>query len=117
MARATKDCWKNIPMPERRQRLEVQYTLTEEEFERVAHGHVPASMEDRWFIYFEDSWLNFHRSWTGHCIFQVKIDRRGELYEVVEAWVNYDQSEYRGRGARGDTELLLKVIRMYFKVM
>jgi len=32
-------------------------------------GLVPEEIEDKWFIYWEDDTLFFHRSWTGNCIY------------------------------------------------
>ena len=45
-------------------------------------------MDDKWFVFLENNWLYFHRSWTGACIYQVRFMPNGEKYNVTEAWVN-----------------------------
>ena len=51
-------------------------------------------MEDKWFIYEEGGWLNFHRSWTGICIFRVRLQPTPTGVEVAEVWVNRDKDQY-----------------------
>tara|TARA_B100000795_G_scaffold200674_1_gene154456 strand:+ start:324 stop:503 length:180 start_codon:yes stop_codon:yes gene_type:complete len=34
---------------------------------------IDKSDNDRWFIYYEDSWVYFVRSWTGYHIFGFKL--------------------------------------------
>ena len=36
--------------------------------DQIRAGHIPEMMEDKWFIYWQDDRLFFHRSWTGYCI-------------------------------------------------
>jgi hypothetical protein len=50
--------------------------------------------------------LNFHRSWTGQCIYQMKFERKGNEGFVTEAWVNRNQEEYRNFDDNYDIELL-----------
>ena len=63
-------------------------------------------MDDKWFIFMEDMQLNFHRSWTGHCIYQIRFEKRDAEYVIVEAWVNRDQEEYRSDDDNYDIALL-----------
>jgi hypothetical protein len=51
-------------------------------------------MEDKWAITFEDSWLYFHRSWTGACIYGLRFERSADGVSVVESWVNRDKAQY-----------------------
>ena len=37
----------------------------------------------------------FIRSWTGICIYQVKITDNGDNYEITEAWVNRNFKQYK----------------------
>ena len=67
---------------------------------------LPQQMEDKWFIYFEDDWLYFHRSWTGTCIYAVRLSAAGAGKKVVEAWVNRDPGQYKKADDRYDTEIL-----------
>lgn len=108
---ATRDSWKTEPMPIRRYQIAFHRTLSEEEFAKIKAGHIPEEMEDRWFVFFEDDWLYFHRSWTGHCIFQVKLKTTGRGCLVEEAWANQDESQYRTSGQEGDIKILTDVFQ------
>ena len=60
-------------------------TFDASQFALIKLGHIPQEMEDHWFIYFEEPYLNFHRSWTGAACYRVTFatDERG--VRVVEA--------------------------------
>ncbi len=92
---ATRESWKGIPLPEERERLDISHAFTGEEYERVRMGFIPAEMEDKWFIYLEDGWLSCHRSWTGYCIFRIRLEATNGGYAIAEAWVNRDSAQYR----------------------
>jgi len=63
-------------------------------------------MEDKWFIYLEQDWLYFHRSWTGFCTYAVRLSATGEGTRVVEAWVTRDPAQYRTADDQRDAEIL-----------
>lgn len=86
-----KEDWKNCEMPARAERFVLERTLTENELLQVQQGLLPQEMEDKWFIYCEEGTLYIHRSWTGHCIYQVTLSQSGAL----EVTVNRDPAQYR----------------------
>lgn len=92
---ASRYSWEILPMPKWKSRLSLKRLFTQDEFENLAKGVIPESMDDKWFIFFENDWLNFHRSWTGFCIYQVKIINNGNRYEITEAWVNRNLRQYK----------------------
>ncbi len=116
--RATRDTWKIRPLPERRTQLAFKRAFSREEYQRVALGFVPREMEDKWFIYLngldgpddldgpDGEWLYLHRSWTGICIYSLRLLPIGEGHRVSEAWVNRDPEEYRMVDDQYDAELL-----------
>jgi hypothetical protein len=63
-------------------------------------------MEDKWFIFMERDWLYFHRSWTGTCIYQIRLAREGERYVVTEALTNRKEEQYRETNNEHDSALL-----------
>ena len=93
-------------MPPERKLIEVDLALTAEEYQVAQLGHVPEDMDDKWFIYFENGWLNFHRSWTGNCIYRLRFEPSGERYLVVEAWVNRSPAEYRVANDEDDRQVV-----------
>ena len=91
--KATRSDWKIQPMSELRTQLRVEEIFTKEEYKYLSWGFIPVSMDDKWFIYLEDYWLYFHRSWTGFCIFKVRLEKFEDGYSIAEAWVNDDPEQ------------------------
>ena len=93
-------------MPDARAPLAFARRFTPEEGRRIALGIVPRNMEDKWFIYFEDGWLHFHRSWTGVCIYTVRLADADGASEIAEAWVNRAPDQYTRTDDDYDAQLL-----------
>jgi len=77
-------------------------------------GHVPEGMDDRWFILMENDWLYFHRSWTGHCIFGLKVDASSEGARISNGWVSRKTEEYSSTDIERDIELAQNLVFEYF---
>jgi len=92
---ATRDSWKILPLPTARADLALTESFTPEEFERMKRGLIPQQMEDKWFIYFEEPWLYFHRSWTGVCIYAIRFESSATGASAVESWVSRDSTQNR----------------------
>jgi len=94
---ATRDSWNALPMPERREKLDIEFAISQRQYQSKRYGYIPEAMEDKWFYFMEDDWLYIHRSWTGYCIYQVKIvGDANSGYRVAEVWVNRDEAQYKG---------------------
>lgn len=104
--RATADSWKTKPMPAASKELPVDGSFSREEYVRLSQGFIPQSQEDRWFIYLEDDWLYFHRSWTGTCVFQLQIVPADDHYQAVKAIANRDPEQYRNEDDAYDVQLM-----------
>lgn len=75
-----------IPLP-----FERHFTATE--YELLVAGSISESMDDHWDIYLEGDTLYFHRSWTGICIFKVRLGKAADEYAIAEAAIgNYPWS-------------------------
>lgn len=68
-------------MPETRQPLLWRREFSPEELARVARGLIPKEMEDKWLIFLEEDVLWFHRSWTGLCCYEIRLEG-GEAREA-----------------------------------
>lgn len=66
--------FKRWPPPKAREQLDISAVFSDAEADRIKQGFAPRDMDDRWFVYYEDGWLNFHRSWTGAHIYALKLD-------------------------------------------
>ncbi|MBI4760169.1 MAG: hypothetical protein ACOYYF_13050 [Chloroflexota bacterium] len=100
---ADRNSLKTLPLPRQRAKLNFVRTFTEQEFDCLAHGLIPKSMDDKWFIFMENDVLSFHRSWTGVCIYQVHFDKR---HAITAVWVNRDVQQYKETDNEYDQRLL-----------
>ena len=78
---ATKDSWKNLPIDNPKQ-LQIYLEFNESQFSKIKNGLIPEEMEDKWFIYYEEGFLYFHRSWTGFGMYKTKITKEPTGYII-----------------------------------
>jgi hypothetical protein len=90
---ATRETWKNIPI-KNPQRIFIELVFSEEQYMKIKNGLIPQEMEDKWFIFFENNWLYFHRSWTGFGIYKAEIKRNNEKYCINEFYVEHNKEKY-----------------------
>lgn len=103
---ATRESWKHLPLPETRSPIPFGRSFDAGEHARVVRGVVPGDMDDKWFIFYEAPWLYLHRSWTGICIYAVRLRVEGEGSTVEEAWANRNPKEYRLSDDQHDARVL-----------
>lgn len=106
MRPAKQSDWQTEPMPASSKALPFSAAYTPEEFRKISLGQVPEVMEDKWFIYYEEPWLYLHRSWTGYCIYRVRFRGCQAGFEVAEAFVNREQSQYTETDDASDVRML-----------
>lgn len=51
-------------------------------------------MDDKWIVYFQDSWLYFHRFLTGNCIYKIHVMCQELNCEIDKVLVNGDSDQY-----------------------
>lgn len=108
---ATRQSWSKLqPLPENRARLFVEREFSNQEYDQLCSGFIPERMEDKWFIFAEEDLLYFHRSWTGFCIFQLRLERKDAAYRVGEVFANRDAKQYIAAGDAFDEKLLTFLI-------
>jgi len=76
------------------------------EMQRVRRGLVPEQMEDKWFIYWKDDAVYFHRSWTGFCIYIVRFVEDGTAWNMFEVLVNRDAEQHAEVNEESDAEMV-----------
>jgi hypothetical protein len=103
---ATPSSWKTLAAPQNKEPLALEATFTDAEAEQITRGLVPEQMEDKWFIYYSDGWLHFHRSWTGALIYWLRLDGSPAGVRVTESWVNRNQAQYGGTDTSYDRQLV-----------
>jgi len=51
-------------------------------------------MEDKWFVFVENSTIHLHRSATGYCLYQVELEETGSTVTANRARVTNKKSIY-----------------------
>jgi ADP-ribosylglycohydrolase len=80
-------------MPDQRSTIELDQRYPPEELARIKLGLIPDQMEDKWFVYWQDETLFFHRSWTGICVYAVRFRCDDDGAAMVAADINRDPEE------------------------
>ncbi len=110
--RATPCNYPHKPMPDRRAELHLHRVLTERQYRALIQGLIPRSQQDKWFAFEDDGWFAMHRSWTGHCIYRVRLEEEGDGWRVAEAWVNRDPDQYASDDDPIDAGMLGRLLDM-----
>ena len=97
-------------MPEKRTTIPLNRRFSSEEIKRIRKGLIPQQQEDKWFIYWDNDRLFFHRSWTGFCVYIVQFESTGDIWRMVGAEVNRDPTQYSETSDEIDTELVSYLI-------
>lgn len=108
---ATRTSWETLPEPEARAWFNLPMIFTRQEADKLRLGHIPKAMEDRWFIFHEAGWLIFCRSWTGSCIFGVRLEPTPDAgAQIAECWASRDEEYYSETCIDADRELLHQLL-------
>ncbi|WDA42012.1 hypothetical protein [Erythrobacter sp. BLCC-B19] len=110
MTIATRATWKHLPMPAKRQALYLALSFDTDEVECIRRGFIPRDMDDKWSIFVEDDWLYFHRSWTGFCIFAVRLEPAANGVVIREGWASRDPEQYHGSSAAEEQRQIAALI-------
>lgn len=102
--------WKTEPLPSQRATILLDQTFSQKETNRIRRGLVPEEMADKWFIYWQDDALFFHRSWTGFCIYIVRFAKDGDGRKMVDACVNRDPEQYAETSDEQDAKMISYLI-------
>ncbi len=95
-----------FPMPPQHSILSLDRLFSQTEIDLIKLGFAPREMQDKWFIYFENDVLHFHRSWTGYCIYQVALTGLC----ITQAIVNRDPQQYKETRNERDLQNIVELI-------
>lgn len=94
MSKANSSSWKNTPFIEGIS-LDYHPAFSTDQFNKLILGLVPQQMEDKWFIFYEEPFLYFHRSWTGDPVYKVCLKNKQNSVQVTEALWEKKYSEQK----------------------
>lgn len=110
MENAKQSDWKSEPLPKKTTTVRLDRSFSSSEMERIRRGVVPEQMEDKWFVYWQEGALHFHRSWTGFCIYVVRFENTEDGCAMKSADLNRDDEQYGETSADMDIEMISKLI-------
>ena len=100
---ATKTKWQNHPI-DNPKKIDFSIHFDDKQFEKLKRGLIPQQMEDKWFIFFENDWLYFHRSWTGLGLYKAQLIKEQDGYSIKEFWTERNQEKYKNEDDNTDIE-------------
>src|SRR3990172_9038411 len=106
MKAATPSDWRTEALPSKRTTICLDRSFSSHDMKRIRKGLVPEQMEDKWFIYWKDGSLFFHRSCTGFCVYIARFASAGDSYRMIEADVNRDPEQYSELSDERDARMI-----------
>jgi hypothetical protein len=94
--------WHIEPMPESTEEastLKLSIPISDKAMAIIQKGHIPEVQEDHWFMYCDDEYIRYYRSWTGMCAFEAHYHKETEHYIIDELTINHALAEF---GVNGD---------------
>jgi len=92
----SKNDWNKLfNLPLQHSEIKITRKFNQNRMSGIKKGFKPQSMDDRWFIYYENDILYIHRSWSGYCIYEIHFIKKGNSYETVKFLVNRDIEQYK----------------------
>ena len=103
--------WKTEPMPPTDiSRIEVNISVTEKDMLIIRKGHIPEAMEDHWFMYCDDEYIRYFRSWSGMCAFEAHFHKKENQYIIDEICINQALVEFGVNGDKSGVALFLHLL-------
>jgi hypothetical protein len=106
MKTATPQDFKIESLPHRHVTINVNLSYSNIQKKKIIKGFIPKAMEDKWFIFFDRGILNFHRSWTGFCVYRVYCREEDNKFFLTHADVNRDPEQYKETNDDFDQQMI-----------
>jgi len=87
MVKATAASWKREPFSEG-VALAYRAEFSAAEFVRLRQGLIPRQMEDKWFVYYDEPFLYWHRSWSGKPVYRIEFALKDGTARVIDAQIS-----------------------------
>lgn len=105
---ATSADWNIESMPESKEEIstiKLAIPIPEEAMAILRKGHIPEAQEDHWFMYCDEEYIRYYRSWTGMCAFVAHYHKEGDGYFIDELTINHALAEFGVNGDEAGGEL------------
>lgn len=102
MRTATADSWDILPMPEEHTIIRTDIKIPSDAMDIIRKGHIPDAMEDHWFMYCDEEYIRYYRSWTGICIYEARYEKADDGYRLTSIIANRLPEQYSQTNDRRD---------------
>ena len=102
-------------MPKKKTRLPLEMRFSPGEFARLKKGHHLGTIAEKYHIFFENNWLNFHRG-TGVCCYRLQLEPDGDCFRVAEVWANREPGHYFSTKKTEEVKLILHLLFICFRI-
>lgn len=76
----------------------------------IRQGHISHSMEDKWFMYCDESKIRFYRSWTGCCVYVAIFENVNDGIHICQLQSRRVPSRPNPMFDKEDVELFLQLL-------
>lgn len=73
--------------------------ISKEDIAILKMGHIPEAMEDHWFMYTDDQYIRYVRSWSNTCVFEAHYKADGDNYVIDSLRMSHSLAQF---GVNGD---------------
>ena len=80
--------------------LPVALKLSKAQMDILRYGHIPEAQEDHWFMYCDDEYIRYYRSWTGMCAYEAHYTSKGVGFVIDHIRMSHALAEF---GVNGDS--------------
>jgi len=108
---ATRNSWGNIVPMKNPRKILINLKFNEEEYEKIKKGFIPSVMEEKWFVFFEENWIHWVRSWTGTEWVKAEIKKENDYYIMNEFYLE------EGVSKENDEKRDAEIFESFMKVL
>ncbi|MFB7245569.1 hypothetical protein ACFCYX_24300 [Streptomyces populi] len=84
---------------------------TDGDWDRIRHGYAARDMDEKWNVFTEGDVVLMHRSWTGHCVYEVTfVPAAGGGRRIASAVAEADGERRRNMGDEYDCLMMELII-------
>ena len=108
---ATSTSWKTKPMPQTDiSKVKLNIEVPSSDMDIIRKGHIPEVMEDHWFMYCDDEYIRYYRSWSGICAFEAHFHKKEDEYVIDELCINHALMEFGVNSDKMGVDLFLNLL-------
>ncbi len=110
---ATAKDWNIEPMPNdvnETTEMPFDFRIPSEAMDIIRKGHIPEAMEDHWFMYCDDEYIRYYRSWTGMCAFEAHYKQDISDFVIDHLKMNHALAEFGVNGDEAGTALFVYLV-------